>query len=301
LKQSIKDIFKRHGWRLDRALHNFVYFYFHKQYVKGATILTQTTVTLFGWIKPLKIIPRFVFNRYHSKIISSGDVRKILSLEEDIDLGKDRNRRVIPFKYANRILFKNPKYIAVMDCPCALNQKGERCEPLGKCISIGQDFAPLWIENCEKKYNARQITQQEALEIIKQARASGHITNAFLKVATGGITGVICSCCPKCCVEFKSTKLSQKFDKSIKMYSESGYSVKCDIGKCTLCGKCEDICPFDAVTVKNGKYTYDIKSCMGCGLCVEHCPESALELYRDADKLLPLDLELLKSEMDGTN
>ena len=300
MKQSIKDIFKRHGWRLDRVLHNFVYFYFYKHYVKGADILTQTTVTLFGWLKPLKIIPRFVFNRYHSKIISTGDVTKILSLEEDIDLGKDRNRRVIPFKYANRILFKNPKYIAVMDCPCALNQKKERCEPLGKCISVGQDFAPLWIENCEKKYNARRITQKEALDIIKKTRATGHVTNAFLKVATGGITGVICSCCPRCCVEFKSTRLSQKFDKNIKQYSESGYSVKCENAKCALCGKCMEICPFDAVTVKDGKYKYDRKECMGCGLCVEHCPKSALELYRDPEKLLPLDIELLKSELDGT-
>jgi NAD-dependent dihydropyrimidine dehydrogenase PreA subunit len=297
LKQSIKDIFKRHGWRLDRALHNFVYFYFYKTYVKSATILTRATVALFGWLKPLKIIPNFVFNRYHSKIISTEDVTKILSLEEDIDLGRDRNRRVIPFKYANRILFKNPKYIAVMDCPCVLNQKEPRCEPLNKCISIGRDFAPLWIENCEKKYNARQITQQEALDIIEKSRETGHVTNAFFKVATGGITGVICSCCPKCCVEFKATLLSQKFDKNIKQYSESGYSVNYDSSKCTLCGKCAEICPFKAVSIKNGAYLYDIKACMGCGLCVEHCPESALDLYRDPDKLLPLDIELLKNEM----
>jgi Pyruvate/2-oxoacid:ferredoxin oxidoreductase delta subunit len=299
LRQSIKDLFKRHGWRLDRALHNFVYFYFYKPYVKGAEILTKATVILIGRIKPLKIIPRFIFNRYHSKIISTGDAVKILSLEEDIDLGKDRSRRVIPFKYANRIFFKNPKFIAVMDCPCALNQKTERCEPIGKCIGVGQDFAPLWLENCSKKYNAKQITQKEALDIIRQARASGHITNAFLKVATGGITGVICNCCPKCCVEFKSTKLAQKFDKDIKMYSESGYSVKYDSGKCSLCGKCEEICPFNAVSIKNSNYVYDKKACMGCELCVEHCPESALDLYRDTEKLLPLDIDLLKEEMGG--
>ncbi len=300
LKQSIKDIFKRHRWRLDRALHNYVYFYFHKPYVKCAELLTRTTVTLLGWLKPLRIIPDFVFNRYHSKIISIDDVTKILSLEKDLDLGRDSNKRVIPFKYANRIFIKNPKYIAVMDCPCALNQKKDRCEPLSKCIAIGQDFAPLWLENCEKKYHARQITQKEALDIIKKCRASGHVTNAFLKVATGGTTGVICNCCPKCCVEFKATRLSQKFDKNIKQYSESGYSVKCDSEKCTLCGKCMEICPFDAVTVKDGKYIYDRKSCMGCGLCVDHCPESALNLYRDKEKLLPLDIELLKNELGGS-
>lgn len=299
LKQSIKDILKRHGWRLDRALHNFLYFYFHKSYVKGAVIFTRTTVALLGWLKPFKIIPKSIFDRYHSKIISTSDVTKILSLDEDVDLGEDRNKRIIPFKYANRILFRNPKYIAVMDCPCTLNQKGEHCEPLGKCIAVGVDFAQLWIETCAKKYNARRITQQEALEIITRARATGHVTNAFLKVATGGITGVICSCCPKCCVEFKTTKLSRKFDKTLQQYSESGYSVKFDSAQCRLCGKCAEICPFDdAVSVREGRYEYNVRACMGCGLCVEHCPESALELYRDGEKLLPLDIEFLKTGLD---
>lgn len=297
VRSSIKDIIKRHGWRVDRGIHNFAYFYFYKPYVKGALILTNITVKFLGWCKPLKIIPASIFNRYHSKVVSVSDITKILSLEEDIDLGKDINKRVIPFKYANRILFKDPKHIAVMDCPCNLNKEGEKCEPMAKCIAIGHDFAPLWLENCANRWHARQITQQEALDIIKKARSTGHITNAFLKVATGGVTGVICNCCPECCVELKSTKLAQKFDKNIKMYSESGYSVKRDSAKCRMCGKCEEICPFDAIEIKDGEYLYDIKACMGCELCVEHCPEKALTLYRDPEKLLPLDIDLLKEEL----
>ncbi len=297
MKQSIIDTFKRHGWRLDRTLHNLVYFYFYKPYVKGAVILTKVTVKLFGWFKPLKIIPLFVFNRYHSKIVSVSDITKILSLNEDVDLGKDKNKRVIPFKYANHILFKDPKHIAVMDCPCNLNQKKSKCEPISKCIAIGKDFAPLWLETCENRYNARQITQIEALDIIKQARATGHVTNAFLKVATGGITGVICNCCPKCCVEFASTKLSKKFGKDISMYAESGYSVKHNKERCNLCGECEKICPFNAVTIADGEIKYSKKECMGCELCVEHCPEEAITLYRDQEKLMPLDIDLLKDAL----
>ena len=237
MKQSIIDTFKKHGWRIDRAIHNLVYFYFHKQYVTGARLLTETTVKYLGWFKPAKVIPFFVFNRYHSKVLSTSDITKILSLDKDINLGKDKFKKVIPFDYANKVIFNNPKYIAVMDCPCALNQKDdERCEPVKKCIAIGQEFAPLWLETCEKKYHAQQVTQAEALEIIKSARKTGHVTNAFLKVATGGMTGIICSCCPKCCVEFAASKLSKTFDERAVQYAESGYSVKYDENKCDHCG-----------------------------------------------------------------
>jgi len=298
MKPSSKDILKRHGWRLDRAVHNFVYFYFHKQYVFVARWLTRITVMLFSWLKPMKAIPEFVYHRYHSKVLSTSDVTKILSLEKTLDIGVDKNKRVLPFKYANKIFIRNPRLIAVMDCPCVLNQKeSERCHPVRKCIAVGQDFAPIWLDHCKEKYHAIQITQEEALAIIREARKTGHVTNAFLKVATGGITGIICNCCPKCCVELEATRLSKKIDPSVSQYAPSGYSVRHDPAACTLCGACEAVCPFEAMKITDGRFVYDIGACMGCELCVENCPENALTLYNDPDKLLPLDIELLKTEL----
>ena len=299
MKQSSRDILKRHGWRIDRAIHNFCYFYFHKPYVAGARLLTKTTVLLLSWFKPIKVVPNAVFNRYHSKILSTSDTIKIFTLNEDLNLGVDKNKRVLPFKYATKIFIRNPKLIATMDCPCALNQKeSERCQPLRKCIAIGEDFAPIWLEHCKEKYNAIQITQQEALDIIQESRKTGHVTNAFLKVATGGITGVICNCCPKCCVELEATRLSRKFDPKISQYAPSGYSVKQDLEKCTLCGQCQQVCPFEAISITDDQFQYDVDACMGCELCVERCPENALSLYNDPNKLLPLDVELLKTELN---
>jgi ferredoxin len=265
--------------------------------VTGARFLTKATVILLSWFKPIKAVPIAVFNRYHSKILSKNDVTKILTLNEDLDLGVDQNKRVLPFKYATNILFRNPKLIATMDCPCALNQKeSERCHPVRKCIAIGQDFAPIWLEHCKEKYNAIQITQEEALDIIKEARKTGHITNAFLKVATGGLTGIICNCCPKCCVEIEATKLSKKIDKNVSQYAPSGYSVKHNSDACTLCGECLTACHFEAIKIENEEFIYNRDACMGCELCVEKCPSEALQLYNDPDKLLPLDIELLKTE-----
>ena len=40
----------------------------------------------------------------------------------------------------------------------------------------------------------------------------------------------------------------------------------------------------------------DADLCTGCELCVEHCSGNALSLYRDADKTVPLDLDIIKNE-----
>ena len=46
---------------------------------------------------------------------------------------------------------------------------------------------------------------------------------------------------------------------------------------CIQCGKCDDVCRFDAVLVNDGKYTIDPLSCEGCGYCARVCPTKAIE------------------------
>lgn len=54
--------------------------------------------------------------------------------------------------------------------------------------------------------------------------------------------------------------------------------------KCIGCGRCEDVCHFDAATfdgpgndVVEKTYTIDPISCEGCGVCVHFCPVDAIE------------------------
>jgi ferredoxin len=162
----------------------------------------------------------------------------------------------------------------------------------------GKDLASFWIEHCEK-YHARQITQQEALELISSFRKRGHITQAFFKVATGGQTGVICNCCPNCCVSLEATRLARRWSKELSMTAGSGYSVARDASVCKGCGACAAVCHFGALTFEDGLRTYERKLCLGCELCVEHCPQGALSLYSDGEKAFPLDMDIVREWIDS--
>ncbi|MEW5733567.1 MAG: 4Fe-4S binding protein [Thermodesulfobacteriota bacterium] len=293
MKPSTKEILRRHGLRLDRALHNWGYFVFYRPYVKAALTFSRLAEKRFAGFPPVKWISKMVFERYHSKVLSRSDVTKIIMLERDLHLGPDQHKRIIPYKFANSVVFRQPHMIAVMDCPCVTASKAS-CDPGGKCMAVGADFAPLWLEHC-KHLNARLVTREEALANIEKYRKTGHIQQAFLKVSTGGITGVICNCCPKCCVSLEASRIAQKTDKTISMNAESGYSVRRDGKACTACGSCAAACPFSAMQ-ENGQAppSYQSDLCMGCGLCVDVCSQAAIELFADPDKLLPLDLDLLR-------
>ena len=56
-----------------------------------------------------------------------------------------------------------------------------------------------------------------------------------------------------------------------------------DPERCRGCGRCAEICPFKAVTLKpnkDGSYTAEVLpyNCVGCGGCVGRCPVTALDM-----------------------
>lgn len=299
MKESTRKIFRLHGWRVDRAIHNYLYFTFYDLYVKGALYLTKAVVALFSRLEATKHIPRFIFDRYHAKVLSRGDLNKILSLEETVMLGPDTTKRIIPFRYANKIILREPTHLAVMDCPCKL-ELDDPCQPVASCIAVGRPLADFWLEHCSK-YHVRRITREEALAIIDEHRRKGHINQAFFKVATGGSMGVICNCCPRCCVSMRATELTRRIKgaEGISQYAPSGYKVRHDAEKCQLCGKCAEYCNFGAVEVRDGERVYRADRCYGCELCVENCPRQALSLYLEEGGLLPLDIDLARQVLGG--
>ncbi|MDD3531804.1 MAG: ATP-binding protein [Candidatus Shapirobacteria bacterium] len=51
-----------------------------------------------------------------------------------------------------------------------------------------------------------------------------------------------------------------------------------DLGKCTGCGKCAQICAFGAIIMENGRPNLNKFICEGCGACEEVCPVGAIKM-----------------------
>jgi MinD superfamily P-loop ATPase len=56
----------------------------------------------------------------------------------------------------------------------------------------------------------------------------------------------------------------------------SGELAIIDENICTQCGKCFDVCRFDAVEIIENKHTINKISCEGCGYCERVCPVNAI-------------------------
>ncbi len=54
--------------------------------------------------------------------------------------------------------------------------------------------------------------------------------------------------------------------------------------KCTLCGKCVDICRFKAMSIKDDLMYIDPISCSGCGKCMTICREHAITIHGNIDE-----------------
>ena len=57
----------------------------------------------------------------------------------------------------------------------------------------------------------------------------------------------------------------------------SGEIAKIHTDNCTQCGKCAEVCCFDAISVLEGMHTVDPLSCEGCGYCARICPTGTIE------------------------
>lgn len=52
-----------------------------------------------------------------------------------------------------------------------------------------------------------------------------------------------------------------------------------DARLCTVCGKCHEYCPAEAIDMRRGKVKFDYNRCIRCYCCIEVCPQGALHTH----------------------
>ena len=220
---------------------------------------------------------RHLADRYHGKVVPTEAAEQLVTLKMPIEL-RDLEQ-IIPYAAARDIVMSEPDRIVALECPCR-SVRESPCLPLDVCLIIGEPFATFVAEHHPD--TARWITQGEAVDILRAERDRGHVHHAFFKDAMLGRFYAICNCCSCCCGAM------QAWRHGTPMLASSGYVAKVDRAACVACGSCAEICPFGALSVREGTLVLDATACMGCGVCVGACPQGALSLKRDRAKGEPL-------------
>jgi NAD-dependent dihydropyrimidine dehydrogenase PreA subunit len=264
------------GFFRGRTLHGYVYLRWIKPYVRVAVK------------QLLPILPRpakqYLKNRYHAKLLTQEEAEAIITIDRSIELHKVPEQ-LVPFKYVRDIVIKEPHDIAVIDCACRSAQDND-CHPRQVCMIIGQPFVDFVLD--QQGDAARRISQEEAIQLLKDERDRGHMHCAWFKDACLGRFYAICNCCPCCC---SGLKAMHQYD--TKMVASSGYVSTVAADKCDNCGKCVERCPFHAIESGAKQAEVNWETCMGCGVCESVCPNGAHSLYADEAKGLPFDVRVL--------
>jgi len=136
---------------------------------------------------------------------------------------------------------------------------GFTLKEIGCDVVIDDKGVPINVENREYTVAEHLV---ESTHILALSHVKGHVATgmggAIKNFGMGGVT--------------KETK--------IQMHHGSRPIYHKDV--CTYCGACAEVCPFNALKVKENSWKQNMKSCFGCGVCVDACKSNALT-YKDAD------------------
>lgn len=129
---------------------------------------------------------------------------------------------------------------SVSDCSCRTVREvmGEGCGHLKEnmCIQLGH-AAEYYI----RTGRGRQITREEAFEIIKRAEENG-LMHQIPNTDGPGETHAICNCCGCGCLSLRTAGMFLNND-----MVRSNYISKVDREKCVACGECVQVCPVNAL------------------------------------------------------
>ena len=94
----------------------------------------------------------------------------------------------------------------------------------------------------------------------------------------------LCSCCPCCCLMFKTRNGSRAFADNFKGF---GVCKVVNAEECTHCTNCERACPFKAIRANRQSEPYiDVSICKGCGRCEIACKHAVLKVFPLYDRQL---------------
>lgn len=156
-----------------------------------------------------------------------------------IESAIDGNSHSATYEEVSKYLEENDIF-TVTDCSCRTDRElmGEGCGHLKEdmCIQMGH-AAEYYI----KTGRGRQITREEAYEIIRKAEENG-LMHQIPNVDGNGKTHAICNCCGCGCLSLRTAEMFKNND-----MVRSNYVARVETDKCVACGQCVENCPVNAL------------------------------------------------------
>ncbi len=189
---------------------------------------------------------------------------RVIPIEDEVITHKE----VQSYEKVSEILNSNDRF-AVADCICRKERSmmGKGCGKLMEsCLVFG-----LGVDYFVENGLAREISREEAQQILRKAEEEGLI---HMSSNHAGQKGVICNCCGCCC---KALAYTNRHGIRNAM-GKSNYCAELSEATCTICGACIERCQVYAIKEQNGRVVIDMEKCIGCGLCSSSCPAGSLSL-----------------------
>lgn len=196
---------------------------------------------------------------------------------------------VFPFEMMEEVI-KKVKVIALVHCPCRATAHligKKRCDhSLENCIKY-DELAEYLID----KGIGKEITKQEALEVIRKSEEAGLVH--LVDNAREGIKHT-CNCCGCCCWSVGTIR-RKKIPRDVLMATY--FLRETDQEQCTGCGACVDICPVNVIRMEGDFPVVDKQWCIGCGVCAVPCSFGAVKLVRKSEAIPPKDFKELHQQI----
>jgi Pyruvate/2-oxoacid:ferredoxin oxidoreductase delta subunit len=169
-----------------------------------------------------------------------------------------------------RRILSRARLISLMDCYCRLTF-GHCDAPVNVCLDLDHVA-----ERHIRELGAREITFDEALEVLEKTHEAGlvHMAYGHGELYEPGVINSVCSCCTCCCGVLAGVQRFGLFPHLLTSHA----STVTDLSTCIGCGDCVDRCQFGAREMSDGSLAFNSDLCFGCGLCVSTCPTYAIAL-----------------------
>ena len=187
---------------------------------------------------------------------------------------------------AIRPILEGAQKIALANCPCRVAARllgRTDCEhSLEVCFKY-DEMAEFVIN----RGLAREVSLDEAVSVMTAAEEEGLVH--MVDNAAGRIKHT-CNCCGHYCWNvgiIRRRKIPRDALMAVYFIRETEKEV------CVGCGACAEVCPVDAVVMKDGVAEVDLDWCIGCGVCAVRCPSEAITLTRRIQDTPPGDVRAL--------